>query len=134
MVKEAFNFLIRGVSALKTEKDLKFSVLNRLDHERKKMMKNHYIVGLFFSILCLLSLVYSFVYFLDEIFYSGFFNYLELLFSDFGALNFIWKDLFFSLIVSLPIFELIMISTSVLSLLLLSVWLVNKYRPPLLVK
>jgi hypothetical protein len=134
MVKEAFNFITRGFPALKTEKELKFSVLNRLDHERKKMMKNHYIVGLFFSILCLSSLVYSLVYFLDETLHSGFLNYLELLFFDFGALNFIWKDLFFSLIVSLPIFELIMISISVLSLLLLSVWLVNKYRPPLLVK
>jgi hypothetical protein len=134
MVGEIINNFLSKFDYLKREDDLNRKLFRRLNKERVKKLKI-----LVYSSLAVFMVVSGAVYYALQSFQeraleTGFFEYTRLLFTDKEIFVGFWKEISFSILNSLPIFEIFILALSFFTLLIFIIWGVNKYRAPLSLK
>lgn len=98
----------------------------RLEQEQKKRAKRRLLIFGLADLLSVSGLVASFLYLVNLMVGSGFYNYLSLVWSDRGSLALYWHELLLSIVESLPVLGVItFLGVALILLLSLSKTLVN---------
>lgn len=86
--------------------ELENIIFTRIREEARRSARMRFIGTTLLSLGSFISLIPSFMYFMQNIRTSGFYDYLSLFFSDTATLASYWKEFSLSLAESLPFFAL----------------------------
>ena len=100
-------------------------ILASIENEKRRLAKIRLLYASATGILSIATLVPMTIYFINQFWQSGFYQYLSLVFSNGGLVATYWKELLLSLAESLPVLSIMAVLILVLVLLTSSKYIIR---------